>query len=129
MFTMTKLAAGTVAGVLSVALTGAVAFAAFQPAEGVATAATVGQPAQERGTERPEGKGQVRALAAIGDDTVTAVTNITGTSLQIVTFRHTEPWVRAVLTVTGSPSTGAVISVVIVAAKRSIARSISGVTR
>jgi len=65
MFTMTKLAAGTVAGVLSVALTGAVAFAAFQPAEGVATAATVGQPAQERGTERPEGKGQVRALAAI----------------------------------------------------------------
>lgn len=57
------------------------------------------------------------AYAAISD-TVT-VTNITGTSLQIVTFRHKEPWVRAVLTVTGSPSTGAVISVVIIAAKRS----------
>ena len=58
------------------------------------------------------------AYAAIADSVTIA--NITGTSVQIVTFRHTEPWVRAVTTVTGGPATGAVYSVIIGAPKRTV---------
>lgn len=56
------------------------------------------------------------AYAAIAD--TVSITNVTGTSLQIVTFRPSKPWVRAVLTVTGSPATGAIVGVLIIAPLR-----------
>ena len=55
------------------------------------------------------------AYAAI-EDTV-SIDNVTGTAVEIVTFRHSKPWVRAVKTVTGA-STGAVYGVLIGAPKR-----------
>jgi polyhydroxyalkanoate synthesis regulator phasin len=64
MFAMTKLAAGVAAGVLSFAVTGAAAYAAFQPVEGAPTAASIPGQASEAQAERG-GKGELAALNAI----------------------------------------------------------------
>lgn len=54
------------------------------------------------------------AAANIND----TISNISDANVQIVTFRHAAPWVRAVTTITGSPGTGAVYGVVIATPKR-----------
>jgi polyhydroxyalkanoate synthesis regulator phasin len=65
MFLKTKIATGTIAGVLTLAMTGAAAFAAFQPAEPLVSAAAHPTDAQTSAAERGKNTGLVRALEAI----------------------------------------------------------------
>ncbi len=65
MFLKTKIATGAVAGVLTLAVTGAAAFAAFQPAEPLVSAAVHATDAQASAAERGKNTGHVRALEAI----------------------------------------------------------------
>jgi polyhydroxyalkanoate synthesis regulator phasin len=65
MFLKTKIATGAVAGVLTLAMTGAAAMAAFQPAGPMVSAAVRGTDAQVSAAEREKNTGLVRALEAI----------------------------------------------------------------
>lgn len=65
MFSKTKLATGTVAGMLTLAMTGASAFAAFMPAETQASAAVHVVDTDTSAAERGKNTGHVRALEAI----------------------------------------------------------------
>lgn len=65
MFLKTKIATGAVAGVLTLAMTGAPAFAAFQPAEAPASAAVHVSDRDTSAAERGKNTGHVRALEAI----------------------------------------------------------------
>lgn len=65
MFLKTKIATGAVAGVLTLAMTGAAAFAAFQPAEPLVSAAVHASDTQTSAAERGKNTGHIRALEAI----------------------------------------------------------------
>lgn len=65
MFSKTKIASGAVAGVLTLAMTGASAFAAFQPAETPASAAVLVTDTETSAAGRGKNTGHVRALEAI----------------------------------------------------------------
>lgn len=65
MFLGTKLATGAVAGVLTLAMTGAAAFAAFQPAEPLVSASVHASLTGNSAAERGKNTGLVRALEAI----------------------------------------------------------------
>jgi hypothetical protein len=65
MFLKTKIATGAVAGVLTLAMTGAAAFAAFQPVGAMASATVRGTDTQTSAAEREKNTGLVRALEAI----------------------------------------------------------------
>lgn len=65
MFLKTKIATGAVAGVLTLAVTGAAALAAFQPAEPLVSAAVHATNTDASAAERGKNTGHVRALEAI----------------------------------------------------------------
>lgn len=65
MFLKTKVATGAVAGALTLAMTGAVALAAFQPAESPASASVRFADTQTSAAERGKNTGHLRALEAI----------------------------------------------------------------
>lgn len=53
-------------------------------------------------------------------DTLALTSTVSNGPARRVSFRHAEPWVRAVVTVTGSPGTGGTYSVFVGAPKRSL---------
>lgn len=65
MFLKTRIATGAVAGVLTLAITGASALAAFQPAEATGSASVRGTDRQTAALEREKNTGAIRALEAI----------------------------------------------------------------
>ena len=65
MFLKTKIATGAVAGVLTLAMTGAAAFAAFQPAGPLVSAAVHATDTGTSAAERGKNTGHVRSLEAI----------------------------------------------------------------
>src|SRR5688500_3151838 len=65
MFSKTKIATGALAGMLTLAMTGASAFAAFQPGESPASAAVHVADTATSAAERGKNTGHLRALEAI----------------------------------------------------------------